>query len=169
MRLFLRDFRTVEASINLAENQTLASWLLNSRSYVNLRGAEWGTNGRVKHAALKISQVLWALPMDHDIPLVATAPQPHPRPVEIQLEGSLVLRAGLNIGARQRLSDYLESQGQFIAVRSASLLRSGRPPKQVNVTLGDIVLNQEAVQAIWEIAGDTVLDETEPAESAARR
>jgi hypothetical protein len=33
----------------------------------------------------------------------------------------------------------------------AQLLRSGRPPKQVNITLGDIVLNQRAVQAVWEV------------------
>jgi hypothetical protein len=75
-----------------------------------------------------------------------------PREVEIQLDGGLLVRAGLVIGEGQRLSDYLESQPQFLAVREAQLLRSGRPPKEVNVTLGDIVLNQIAVQAVWETA-----------------
>jgi hypothetical protein len=36
-------------------------------------------------------------------------------------------------------------------VRNAQLLRSGRPPKEVNVQLGDIVLNQQAIQAVWEV------------------
>jgi hypothetical protein len=34
---------------------------------------------------------------------------------------------------------------------NAQLLRSGRPPKQVNVHLGDVVLNQDAIQAVWEV------------------
>jgi hypothetical protein len=71
--------------------------------------------------------------------------------VEIQLDGGLLLRAGLLIAARQRLSDYLESTQQFIPMSNAQLLRSGRPPKKVNVTLGDIVLNQQAIQAVWEV------------------
>jgi hypothetical protein len=34
---------------------------------------------------------------------------------------------------------------------NAQLMRSGRPPKKVNVELGGVVLNQEAIQAVWEI------------------
>ena len=74
-----------------------------------------------------------------------------PRLVEVQLEGGLLLRGGLNVGGNQRLSDYLDTHAQFIPIRNAVLLRSGRPPKEVNVTLGDVVLNQDAVQAIWEV------------------
>lgn len=171
LRLFLRDFRMVEASVSLAEGQSLTSWLTNRRSYVNLQDAQWaGSSERVQHASLKVQQVLWAASVDHDISLNAASNPPSPRSVEVQLEGGLLLRAGLSIGERQRLSDFLESQGQFLPVRGAQLLRSGRPPKEVNVLLGDIVLNQDAIQAVWElenqgratqeetIAQDTTLD-----------
>jgi hypothetical protein len=153
LRLFLRDFRMLEALASLAEGSSLMQYFASRRQYVNLRGAKWtSTNDNVRHAALKVDQVLWAASMDNDIPLISGTISTQPREVEIQLDGGLLVRAGLVIGEGQRLSDYLESQPQFLAVRDAQLLRSGRPPKEVNVTLGDIVLNQTAVQAVWETA-----------------
>lgn len=153
LRLFLRDFRMIEAQITLAEGQSLTQYFLSRKQYVNLRDAKWASTGEsVEHVVLKIDQVLWATALDNDIPLLSTTSQHAPREVEIQLDGGLLVRAGLNIGDGQRLSDYLESQGHFLAMRNAQLLRSGRPAKEVNVTLGDIVLNQLAVQVIWEVA-----------------
>ena len=151
LRLFLRDFRMLEAQVSLAEGSSLMQYFASRRHYVNLRGARWtSTNDNVRHAALKVEQVLWAASMENDIPLISGTISTQPREVEIQLEGGLLVRAGLVIGEGQRLSDYLESQPQFLAVRDAQLLKSGRPPKEVNVALGDIVLNQSAVQAVWE-------------------
>jgi hypothetical protein len=162
LRLFLRDFRMVEASVNLAEGQALSSWLANRKHYVNLQGALWaGTTEVVRHAALKIDQVLWATSIENDVPLTPAASSVAPRSVGIQLEGGLLLRCGLNIGERQRLSDYLESTSQFIPVRGALLLRSGRSSKEVNLTLGDVVLNQQAIQAVWELAAQVPDDAIE--------
>jgi len=153
LRLFLRDFRMIEAQVSLAEGSSLMQYFASRRQYVNLRGARWtSTNDNVRHAALKVEQVLWAASMDNDIPLTSGTISTQPREVEIQLDGGLLVRAGMSIGEGQRLSDYLESQPQFLAVRDAQLLKSGRPPKEVNVALGDIVLNQSAVQAVWETA-----------------
>ena len=121
-------------------------------------------NENVRHAVLKVQQVLWAAAVDNDIPLSSASQMTTPRIVEIQLDGGLLLRGGLNIGGGQRLSDYLESQQQFIPIRNGVLLRSGRPPKEVNVTLGDVVLNQEAIQAVWELDAQTE-DDAEPAEA----
>jgi hypothetical protein len=162
LRLFLRDFRMVEAHIALAEGQSLVSWLANRRSYVNLRNAHWvSTKDSVQHAVLKVDQVLWAASIDNDIPLVSTT-QPHaPKAVEIQLEGGLLVRGGLSIGDKQRLSDYLEAQMQFIPLRGGLLLRSGRPAKEVNLVLGDVALNQAAVQSMWEIAMQERAEEIE--------
>lgn len=144
----------------LAEGHSLVSWLANRKSYVNLRGAKWsGSEESIFFAALKIDQILWAASVDNDIPLTTASAHLAPRLVEIQLEGGLLVRAGLSIGERQRLSDYLESLGVFIPVRNAQLLKSGRPPKDVNVTLGDIVLNQAAVQAVWEPAQQAASEE----------
>jgi len=153
LRLFLRDFRMLEASTTLADGHSLLSWIANRKSYVNLGLARWsGNEAGLYYVALKIDQILWAAACDDDIPLTTASVQAAPRLVEMQLEGGLLIRAGLNIGERQRLSDYLESLGAFIPVRNAQLLKSGRPPKEVNVTLGDVVVNQSAVQAVWELA-----------------
>ena len=153
LRLFLRDFRMVEAHTALAEGQSLQQYFASRKQYINMRGAKWASSGEnIKHAVLKIEHVLWAASLDNDIALVNSTQQAKVLDVEIQLDGGLLVRAGLSVGERQRLSDYLESQPQFIPVRNAQLLRSGRPPKEVNVALGDIMLNQSAVQAMWEVA-----------------
>lgn len=168
LRLFLRDFRMVEAQISLAEGQPLMQYFASRKQYVNLRGARWAsTNDNVRFAVLKVDQVLWASAMDSDIPLMGGTISTEPREVEVQLEGGLLVRAGLIIGGGQRLSDYLESQPQFLPVRNAQLLRSGRPPKEVNVSLGDIVLNQQAVQAVWEVSSQRPAGEVETASAEA--
>lgn len=168
IRLFLRDFRMLEAHIVLTEGQSLRSYLANRQVYVNLRRARWASTGaQVDHAVLKVEQVLWVTSPDGDIPLLnASHPQP-PRMVEIQLDGGLLVRAGMNMGRRQRLSDYLESAGPFIPLHDACLLQSGRPPRKVNVALGDIVLNQDAVQAVWDVAAEDGIAAGEPATDAA--
>jgi hypothetical protein len=156
LRFFLRDFRMVEAHVALADGQSLASCLTHRKAYINLQAALWQSTGeRVDHAVLKIEQVLWAAAPDGDVPLVNAAFPLRPRAVDLQLEGGLLLRAGLNTGDRQRLGDYLESAGVFVPLREAVLLRSGRPPRRANVTLGDIVVNQLAIQSMWELSSNT--------------
>jgi hypothetical protein len=152
LRLFLRDFRMLEADIVLNEGQSLRSYLANRQVYVNLRRARWASTGaQADHAVLKVEQVLWGASPDGDVPLVNASQPRQPRMVELQLDGGLLIRAGLNMGEPQRLSDYLEAAGSFIPLHDAHLLQSGRPPRKVNVTLGDIVLNQAAIQAVWEV------------------
>jgi hypothetical protein len=155
LRFFLRDFRMVEARVTLAEGQSLTSCLTHRKTYINLQDARWqSTNEHVDHAVLKIEHVLWAAAPDDDVPLVNAMPPQPPRPVDLQLDGGLQLRACINSGERQRLGDYLESAGTFIPLRHAVLLRSGRPPRKANVVLGDIVVNQAAIQAVWEVASN---------------
>jgi hypothetical protein len=152
LRIFLRDFRMVEATVSLADGQALASYFANRKSYVNLRGAHWaGTGDDVAHAVLKVEQVLWAAAPEGDIPLTNASVVTRATEVEIQLDGGLLVKGGLLLSERQRLSDYLERAGQFVPMLNAQLLRSGRPPKKVNVQLGDIVLNQDAIQAVWAV------------------
>lgn len=152
LRIFLRDFRMIEAQASFAEGQSLATYFANRKSYLNLRGAQWAsTSVDIKHAVLRLDQVLWVAAPDGDVDLTNASGQPRERLVELQLDGGLLIRACFLMGERQRLSDFLESAGEFIPMTRAQLLRSGRPPKQVNVTLGDIVLNQVAIQAVWEV------------------
>lgn len=153
LRVFLRDFRMVEATISLAEGQALVSYFANRKSYVNLRGANWtGTGDIVEHVVLRLDQVMWAVARDGDIPLTSASLAVRTRMVEFQLDGGLLLRGGLAMSGQQRLGDYLESTGPFMPVLQARLLRSGRPPREVNIELGDIVLNQQGIQAAWEVA-----------------
>ena len=152
LRIFLRDFRMVEATVSLAEGLALASYFANRKSYDNLRGAHWaGTGDDVAHAVLKVDQVLWAAAPEGDVPLTNASVASKGRLVEMQLDGGLLVQGSLTLSNQQRLSDYLETAGQFVPMIHAQLLRSGRPPKKVNVNLGDIVLNQDAIQAVWEV------------------
>ena len=167
LRIFLRDFRMVEAQVSFGDGQSLATYFANRKQYVNLRGAHWAsTQEDAQHVALKVDQVLWVAAPDGDISLTSASLPPSQRVVEIQLDGGLLLRAGLLIASQQRLSDYLESVQQFIPVTAAQLLRSGRPPKKVNVTLGDIVLNQQAIQAVWEVEAQPNTEERQPANTS---
>lgn len=152
LRIFLRDFRMVEAIVNIGDGQTLTSFFSHRRSYLNLRSARWiGTGDRADHAVLRIDQVLWATAPDGDVLLTHASQHTTGRPIELQLDYGLLVRASLSMSEHQRLSDYLESAGTFVPLLNAQLLRSGRPPKKVNVHLGDIVLNQLGIQAVWQI------------------
>jgi hypothetical protein len=152
LRIFLRDFRMLEATVSLGDGQALASYFANRKSYVNLSAAHWtGTGDDVRHAVLKVEQVLWAASLDNDIPLTSASVSTAGRAVEMQLDGGLMVRGALMLSDGQRLSDYLEIASPFVPVMHAQLLRSGRPPKKVNVQLGGVVLNQEAIQAVWEV------------------
>lgn len=151
-RLFLRDFRMIEAYVSVAEGQSLTSYFTNRRRYVNLRAAHWAdATSDHTHAVLRIDQILWASAPDGDMSLVNASGLSTRREIETQLEGGLLLRGSLSLFQQQRLSDFLESTTPFIALQDATLLRSGRPPKQSNVHLGDIVVNQSALQAVWEV------------------
>ena len=155
IRLFLRDFRMIEANVSVAEGQSLTSYFSNRKSYVNLRGAHWaGATDDVMHAVLRVDQILWAAAPDGDIALVNASGVAKHRLVELQLEGGLLMRGSFHMGEQQRLSDFLEATGVFIPIHDAKLLRSGRPPKKVNVQLGGVVVNQAGIQAVWEAAAE---------------
>src|SRR5687768_4631456 len=98
LRIFLRDFRMVEATVSLAEGQALASYFANRKSYVNLRGAHWaGTGDDVAHAVLKVEQVLWAAAPEGDVPLTNASVISKGRLVEIQLDGGLLVQGSLTL------------------------------------------------------------------------
>ena len=65
----------------------------------------------------------------------------------MELEGGYLLAAGLLLVQNQRLSDYLQSAPDFVPLRNAELRPRGK-------ALGDIVVNQEAVQVVRELADE---------------
>jgi hypothetical protein len=144
LRLFLRDHRVLEADARIPHGQTLASYLASRSRYVNLTAIDWlGTGETVSHMALKVDTILWAGSQEGDLPLTASLTA-RSRRVDVELEGGYVLGAGLLLVANQRLSDYLQSAPTFIPLRDAELRPRGKP-------LGDIVVNQQAIQVVWEV------------------
>jgi hypothetical protein len=168
LRLLLRDFRMLEGSVSLPDGQSLTSFLSSRKSYLHLQDVRWTNTGeRASFAVLRVAQLLWAASPDGDVTLVSASLSPEPRVVEIQVDGGLLVRAALHIGARQRLGDYLEAAGPFVPLGNAHLLRSGRPAKKANLILGDIVLHQDGIQAVWETSVAAHQAETERAQEDA--
>jgi hypothetical protein len=151
LRLFLRDFRLVEGFAHMPESLTLAAYLANRRGYLHLLDLRWQPSGEcAPFAVVRVSQLLYAASADKEVALVSTTPGLEPHRVELLLEGGLYVTGGMVLGPRQRLSDYLESAGAFVPVVGAELQKSGRPPRRQNVRWGDVVVNQDAIQAVWD-------------------
>jgi hypothetical protein len=149
LRLFLRDYRVIEARVGFTEGQTLSSYLASRKKYMNLIDVLWvGTGEQLRHVSLQVSQILWASAADNDIPITAAHPAAAPRSVEISLESGLVAHAGLALVENQRLSDYLESSPQFIPLRDVRLL-----PR--DVIMGDMAINRDAIQMVRELSGES--------------
>lgn len=94
--------------------------------------------------ALKVDNVLWAASTDGDLPLTSPRAAASARRVEVELEGGYMIAAGLLLVDNQRLTDYLQSAPPFVPLRDAELQPRGK-------TLGDVVVNQHAVQLVREI------------------
>jgi len=151
LQFFLRDFRLAEAYALLPDGLSLSSYLANRRGYLHLLDVQWQpVPERVDFAVLRTAQVMYATAVDGGVPLVNTVPAAVPHGVEVLLEGGLFLRGGLMLSPRQRLGDFLEAAGAFVPLLGVTLLRSGRPPRERNVRWGDIVINQDTIQAVWE-------------------
>ena len=145
LRLFLRDHRVMDANARVPRGQFLSTYLASRTRYVNLTAVDWmGTGDRVPHMALKVDKILWATSQDGELPLTNALAATGARRVEVELEGGYVLSAGLLLVQNQRLSDYLQSAPPFVPLREAELRPRGKP-------LGDIVVNQEAIQVVREL------------------
>lgn len=145
IRFFLRDHRVLDASARVPAGQYLSTYLASRNRYVNLTGATWlGTGEEVPHMALKVDNVLWAASTDGDLPLTSPRAAASARRVEVELEGGYMIAAGLLLVDSQRLTDYLQSAPPFVPLREAELQPRGK-------ALGDVVVNQHAVQLVREI------------------
>jgi hypothetical protein len=147
LRIFLRDHRVLDASARVPRGQFLSTYLASRTRYVNLMSSEWvGIGEQVGHMALKVDKILWAASEDGELPLTGAVDTPTPRTVEVELEGGYLVSAGLLLVENQRLSDYLQSAPPFVPLRNAELRPRGKK-------LGDVVVNQEAIQVVREIHG----------------
>lgn len=160
LRLFLRDHRVLDASAKVPQGQFLATYLASRTRYVNLTAVNWmGAGEKVPHMALKVDKILWAASPDGELPLTNALAAGSARRVEVELEGGYVLAAGLLLVKNQRLSDYLQSAPPFVPLSRAELRPRGKE-------LGDIVVNQEAIQVVRELGALDAPDAAEVEESA---
>jgi hypothetical protein len=147
LRLFLRDHRILDANTRIPDGQSLATYLASRTRYVNIVDVDWvGTGETIAHMALKVDAVLWASSRDGDVELSTAIGAAGARTVHIEMEGGYLVSAHLLLVDNQRLSDYLQSAPGFIPLRGAELRPRGTP-------LGDIVLNQTAIQLVRERPG----------------
>lgn len=159
LRLFLRDHRVLDASARVPRGQFLSTYLASRTRYVNLTSVDWlGTGEKVPHMALKVDKILWAVSQDGELSLTHGTAAAASRRVEVELEGGYMVAAGLLLVQNQRLSDYLQSAPPFVPLREAELRPRGK-------RLGDIVVNQEAIQVVREIRDEPA---AAPVDEAAR-
>lgn len=159
LRIFLRDHRVLDASARVPQGQYLSTYLASRTRYVNLTTVEWvGIGEHAGHMALKVDKILWAASEDGELPLTSGLAAATARRVEVELEGGYLMAAGLLVVQNQRLSDYLQSAPPFVPLRNAELRPRGK-------TLGDVVVNQEAIQMVREL-GDGGDDADEVAAEA---
>jgi len=151
--MVLRDHRVLEANARVPTGQSLAAYLASRIRYLYLTDIDWlGTGERVPRIALKVDSILWALPLDADPTGPGAAVPAAARPVDVEVEGGYLLGASLVLVEGQRLNDFLQSAPAFIPLRGAELRPRGK-------ALGEIVVNQHAIQVVRELtpeAGDAV-------------
>jgi hypothetical protein len=144
LRLFLRDHRILDANTRIPQGQSLATYLASRTRYVNITDVDWvGTGETFAHMALKVDAILWASSRHDDVELSTAIGSLGARQVDIEMEGGYLVSADLLLVNNQRLSDYLQSAPGFIPLRGAELRPRG-------TALGDIVLNQTAIQLVRE-------------------
>lgn len=144
LRLFLRDHRILDTSARIPTGQSLATYLASRTRYVNVTDVEWvGTGEMIPHMALKVEAILWASARDGDVELSSGIGAADARQVDIELAGGYLVSADLPLVDNQRLTDYLQSAPGFIPLRAARLRPRG-------TELGDVVLNQGAIQLVRE-------------------
>lgn len=161
LHLVLRDHRALEAHAQVPPGQPLAAYLASRVRYVHLTDVDWlGTGEHVPRMALKVASILWAFARGGDPALTGAAERAVTRLVDVEVEGGYLLAASLVLTKDQRLSDFLQSAPQFIPLRAAALRPRGK-------VLGDIVVNQDAMQVVREVADPGGPDATPPGDEAA--
>ncbi|MDX2183873.1 MAG: hypothetical protein SFW08_07815 [Gemmatimonadaceae bacterium] len=146
VRLVLRDGAEVDGGVFLGPGQALAPYLSSRKSgWVNLISATWSDSpDESSHAVLQADQLLVAIPLDPEVPVLSGTTALTMRGVELRLEDGRRLRGKLHLGDRQRLADYLHAVGKFIPLTEAAFTDDPSP-------LGDVALNAQAVRVLRDL------------------
>ena len=109
---------------------------------MNIVGAKWAAEDEThNHAVLQTDQILFGSSQDGDIPVHRPTAGATRREVEVALDDGRRFRGVLELGTKQRLSDYLFACGKFLPLLNARHDEAGE-------TLGDIALNAWCVKVV---------------------
>ena len=151
VQVLLRGGQALDGFIHVPEGMPLLNFLGIRRFFLNLTsvqkaGGETG-EGPVEHLSLRLSNVVWVIPMDPSLHLsTASTPAEIGREVELHLVDGVNLTVTLNIADEQRMSDYLDANSGFVPLFEA------RVPSPSRV-IERLVVNHEAILAIREVSG----------------
>lgn len=149
VRVLLRGNRSLEGMIHISEGQSLVGFLGMKKFFLNLTSVRWldgrASDGTLPHLSLRLSQIVWLLPLDGALPLTTgVTPVGEGRTVELQLVGDLVLHVTLGIADEMRMSDYFDSNPSFIPLRAAEI-------QGTRESMERLAVNHEMVLAIREL------------------
>ena len=142
-RLVLRDGAIVEGGIFLNDGQALAPYLSSRKGgWVNVVSAKWASENEThNHAVLQTDQILFGVSLDGDIPVHRPTAGSTPREVEVLLDNGDWFRGVMQLGTKQRLSDYLFACGTFFPLIDARHSKEGSLEQ-------DIALNASCVKVV---------------------
>lgn len=150
VRIRLRGSRIVEGDLHIAEGRSLVDFLSVKKHFVNLTTVGWTGDPmagpeKVPHLAVRMSQILWVEPMDPDLDLTSSLETfGAGRPVQLYLEGDIVLRVELHLAEEHRMSDYLDANDAFIPFRNARM-------PQIADEREAVAVNHSAILAVREL------------------
>ncbi len=145
VRILLRDHRTLNARIHVPLGQPLTVFLAAQSDFTNLTAVRWAGDAQVlPHLAVRTNHVLWITGLDAAMPLARQSSRRSVSSVEVHLEDGSVIRAGLDIAERQRLSDYLSGvNGGFVPLYNARTI--------AGTALGDLAVNVQSIMVVFEL------------------
>lgn len=149
VRIRLFDGRTLEGRMHVADGQSVVEFLGMRRSFVNLTDVRWmdgrAETSRLPHVGLRLSHLVWVIPLDPDLPLSSAIRSPETsRAVELTLVGDLVLQVRIQIADELRMSDYFDSHPDFIPLRSVLTEVSSEP-------IDRLAVQRDAIRTFREI------------------
>ena len=149
VRFHFRDGRTLEGRVFVTERDCLNPFLATRKRCVSVVDGAWVEQGGelLDHLIVPTATLLWAQAPDADIPLLTIPPAARARPVEVLLDGGLVLTGELYLLPAQRLSDFFDGADAFIPVTGVRLQPRGQ-------LLGDVAVARDAVQTLRELTAD---------------
>ncbi|MBT8397271.1 MAG: hypothetical protein HKO65_20355 [Gemmatimonadetes bacterium] len=152
VQVLLRGGQTLEGEVHIPEGLPLLNFLGSKRFFLNLTSVRRPNRGEgsdvVEHLSLRMSNLVWVIPLDGTLHLsAASAPVHSERAVELQLVDGLELTVKLNISKEQRMSDFLDANSGFVPLFSAQI-------ESTSKVIDRLAVNHEAILAIRELSSE---------------